>query len=504
MSLFLVHRDLLGAEANAEVYERAVALRGAFEQSRVVRRGVDPTTRVSRVVYANRFGDLARGLESAIRARVDEAVAGLGIAPFEPTWFEVQLTSHNDGDFFRSHTDNASPETASRTLTFVYYFHAEPARFSGGELMFSGPDGEEVGLTPSNDTLILFDPRTSHEVRSISCPSGRFEDGRFALTGWLHRAVPRRRQDGFFNGRIFTPVGGWVPPTSPSRSVRQAAPRPAGASAEPSADALLRLYGDLHRAGPDPDRIDVRPGLSGEDFLTSYYARNRPVLLPSLLADSPAVREWTPDHLASRFGDVQVQITAGRERSGDYEQRFRDTVRTVTLAEFARMLAAAGESNDFYLVARNGFFENPRLRTLRDELRPPPDIVDDADRRPGSAKLWMGPSGTVTPLHYDEHSILFTQIHGRKRFRLVPSFDRDYVYPHHTYYSDVDPDDVDLDRHPLFARASLMDLEVGPGDGLFIPAGWWHWAKSLSVSISATFSSFAWPFVNTRLLLSGS
>lgn len=108
-------------------------------------------------------------------------------------------------------------------------------------------------------------------------------------------------------------------------------------------------------------------------------------------------------------------------------------------------------------------------------------------------------AGTLTPLHYDEHSILFTQVHGRKRFRLVPSFDRDYVYPRDKYYSDVDPDQVDPARHPLFTRASVMDLEVGPGDGLFIPVGWWHWARSLSVSISATFSSFAWPFVNTRL-----
>lgn len=502
MTLFQVHREVLGAEANAEVYARAVALRGAFEQSRVVRRGVDPRTRVSRVVYADRFGDLARGLEEAVRERVDGAVAALGITPFEATWFEVQLTSHNDGDFFHSHTDSASPETAGRTLTFVYYFHAEPAGFSGGEIVFAGPDGEEVEVTPDNDTLILFDPRTAHQVRRISCPSGRFEDGRFALTGWLHRSVPRPRQDAFFDRRVFTPVGRWVPPASAwsARSARPARPSATDRPRQPSADALLRLYGDLHRTGPDPDRIDVRPGLSGEEFLRDHYARNRPVLVPHVLGDSPAVRDWTPDRLAERFGDVPVEITAGRERSGDYEQRFHETVRTVTLAELARMLAIAGESNDFYLVARNSFFENPRLRVLREELRPPPGIIDDTDRRPGSAKLWIGPAGTVTPLHHDEHSILFTQVHGRKRFRLVPSFDREYVYPRDRYYSEVDPDAVDPERHPLFARASVMEVEVGPGDGLFIPVGWWHWARSLSVSISATFSSFAGPFVNTRLL----
>jgi mannose-6-phosphate isomerase-like protein (cupin superfamily) len=36
-----------------------------------------------------------------------------------------------------------------------------------------------------------------------------------------------------------------------------------------------------------------------------------------------------------------------------------------------------------------------------------------------------------------------------------------------------------------------MDVEVGPGDALFLPAAWWHWARSLSVSILVTFSNFA-------------
>ena len=46
-------------------------------------------------------------------------------------------------------------------------------------------------------------------------------------------------------------------------------------------------------------------------------------------------------------------------------------------------------------------------------------------------------------------------------------------------------------RYPLFARACVMDVALDPGDSLFLPAGWWHWARSLSVSISASFSSFA-------------
>ena len=109
----------------------------------------------------------------------------------------------------------------------------------------------------------------------------------------------------------------------------------------------------------------------------------------------------------------------------------------------------------------------------------------------------------VTPLHYDEHSVLFAEIFGRKHVKLIPPFDYRRVYARDRFYSDVDPEHVDLVRHPEFAHASVADVLVEPGDVLFLPVGWWHWAKSLDVSISATFSSFRVPDRNSSLRSSG-
>jgi hypothetical protein len=193
-----------------------------------------------------------------------------------------------------------------------------------------------------------------------------------------------------------------------------------------------------------------------------------------------------------------VEVTDGRQTVTDYEVEFRRTVRTVRFGEFLERVASE-TGNDFYLVARNNFFDNRALRHLRDQVMPPAGIVDDSDRSAGSAKLWIGPEGTVTPLHFDEHSILFAQIYGRKRFTLIPSTDYALVYPRDRFYSHVDPENVDLARHPLFADACVQQVDVGPGDALFLPVGWWHHVRSLSVSISVTFSSFALPNRNVRL-----
>ena len=58
------------------------------------------------------------------------------------------------------------------------------------------------------------------------------------------------------------------------------------------------------------------------------------------------------------------------------------------------------------------------------------------------------------------------------------------------FYSAVDVLAPDLVRFPDFARVALHTVEVGPGDVLFIPVGWWHALRALDPSLSVTFVSF--------------
>jgi hypothetical protein len=254
--------------------------------------------------------------------------------------------------------------------------------------------------------------------------------------------------------------------------------------------ALLDVYSGLFHQSKNARAIDTRTLLSGNEFYEKYYFANRPVLLKGAMKNSPAVQNWSPGFFAAHHGLAQVQVTAGRSRDPAYEVNFTESVRTVSLREFVERLEKEPESNDYYLVARNYFFEHPTLRPLRNDLRPPSDIINVDDDRPGTIKLWLGPKGTVTPLHYDEHSILFAQIYGSKLFKLIPPFDGPRLYMRHRFYSMVDPEKVDTDRYPEFLKASVADVVVESGDILFLPVRWWHWTKSLAASISATFCSF--------------
>jgi SM-20-related protein len=122
----------------------------------------------------------------------------LGIAPFQVGDVEVQLTAHGDGNYFKLHNDSGSPDTATRGLTYVYYFFNEPKRFSGGALRMydsviknnqyhCGPHAADI--EPTNNSIIFFAPHLHHEVLPVRVPSDEFRDYRFTVNGWLRRAA---------------------------------------------------------------------------------------------------------------------------------------------------------------------------------------------------------------------------------------------------------------------------------------------------------------------------
>jgi Rps23 Pro-64 3,4-dihydroxylase Tpa1-like proline 4-hydroxylase len=47
--------------------------------------------------------------------------------------------------------------------------------------------GAFVDIEPTNDTLVFFPSWFPHEVLPVACPSGRFEDSRFAINCWVRR-----------------------------------------------------------------------------------------------------------------------------------------------------------------------------------------------------------------------------------------------------------------------------------------------------------------------------
>ena len=104
--------------------------------------------------------------------------------------------------------------------------------------------------------------------------------------------------------------------------------------------------------------------------------------------------------------------------------------------------------------------------------------------------FWMGPAGTVTPLHHDLTNNLMMQVRGRKRVKMIAPDYLPYIYNELHCYSSVDPENVDRDRYPLFDNVRVIDVTIGPGDILFLPVGWWHHVRGLDPTITITCTNF--------------
>lgn len=106
---------------------------------------------------------------------------------------ELQMTMHDDGDFYSVHRDIGDNKTRTRRVTWVYYFHRQPVGFSGGDLLLYDTDlkgdGYSLAFTriqPEDNSIVFFPSACVHQVTPIHCTSGDLRDSRFTLNGWLH------------------------------------------------------------------------------------------------------------------------------------------------------------------------------------------------------------------------------------------------------------------------------------------------------------------------------
>ncbi|WP_375756469.1 cupin-like domain-containing protein [Corallococcus exercitus] len=262
-------------------------------------------------------------------------------------------------------------------------------------------------------------------------------------------------------------------------------------------ESLMETYSAL-RAQDGGRELEVREGLTPEEFFRRYYFGHRPVVLKGAMKDWPAMKKWSVPYFREHFGRVEVEVMTGRDANPEHAAQQDRHRSRMPFTDFLAMVESGRRTNDYYMVPRNDNWSREGLSALREDLRAPEGIIDPsllADQM----TLLLGPAGTVTPLHHDNMNILLGQVMGRKHVKLVPSYERHRVYPHRGTFSHVDAGAPDLVAHPLFAEATVLETVLEPGDMVFLPVGWWHWVKALDVSASVTFHHFVVPGGNTHL-----
>jgi hypothetical protein len=255
-------------------------------------------------------------------------------------------------------------------------------------------------------------------------------------------------------------------------------------------EAMVRLRREHRALVFGPDHALERTELPAPDeFLARFFVPGIPAIFPDVVPRWPAFGRWSCRDFEARFGDVDVEASVGRRTEPDPDADWERVRQTMPMRALLRLMQAPGCGNDVYVIAKNAILRNPKLQPLLDDIDLPVDLFGPRPD-PMRMSLWIGPAGTHTPLHHDGDNAMFFQVVGRKRFRLAPPeslglLDRSRgVYSRWELAAGPGADD------PV---ETFVEIELRPGDALFLPAGWWHQVDALDLSMSVSVQHFVWP-----------
>jgi hypothetical protein len=257
-------------------------------------------------------------------------------------------------------------------------------------------------------------------------------------------------------------------------------------------DALVRgvtsiqeMREAIRRVGRDLPTISAVPrmGILDAAAFRARAAEGLPFLITGLINRWP-LSALTPQALRERFSHLPV-----RARVGDYiNTAFAPdrAMQDMSMLEYLDLVAAGTQDLPPYLGNRD-------LRELN-RLCHWPVYFD----KMGPPRFWLGPAGTVTPLHCDYDDNIFAQIWGTKRIFLSPPHHDEFLYTSEAnailFGSPFNPEAPDFEKFPLARQATMIECIVNPGDLLYVPAGWYHQVRALTFSLSANRWARALPF----------
>ncbi|RXZ36285.1 cupin-like domain-containing protein [Oxalobacteraceae bacterium CAVE-383] len=206
----------------------------------------------------------------------------------------------------------------------------------------------------------------------------------------------------------------------------------------------------------------------------AHAAKGLPFIITGLVGKWP-LSALTPQTLRERFGELRV-----RARVGDYiNTAFAPDRAMQDMSLLAYLELVAGNTQDL-----PPYVGNLELRALNSLCYWPAYF-----NKMGPPRFWLGPSGTVTPLHCDYDDNIFAQIWGAKRVFLSPPHHDEFLYAREAnallFGSPFNPEAPDFDKFPLARQATMIECVMQAGELLYVPAGWYHQVRALTFSLSA-------------------
>eukprot|EP00898_Chlorokybus_atmophyticus_P009059 jgi/Chlat1/9154/Chrsp97S08401 len=266
-----------------------------------------------------------------------------------------------------------------------------------------------------------------------------------------------------------------------------------------------------------------------EEFRTAYFEASQPVIITGAMREWPALASWTVSSLRQRLEHitVPVEISGARidGRMADYRDLFAPEARSkdgevywekrecpytqgaqdslfqpnkpmsfgdfvdafvsppteckptqsTTSTSMSTSTSTLPSGVRGYLAQHGLLQHEPQLAA---DIRVPKYVAHTGrDPRP-QVNAWLGPAGTVTPLHRDPYHNLLAQVFGKKHIKLYAPQHTQELYPFATPFlrntSQVDVEDPRAaEKYPQFAGLPFSECVLEPSEMLYIPQKWY-------------------------------
>lgn len=244
-------------------------------------------------------------------------------------------------------------------------------------------------------------------------------------------------------------------------------------------------------------------GMSSAEFIAVHLAENQPLVSRSWCRQWwPKPPPWDLGELARRFGDCRVPVFDSlfeMQRVVRFEEYISAMADGVADGEPVPYMRWYARQRNFQMICADDAFVELAGDWAAPSWLPSDDYVFPAIKKNADptkdsfpAKgLFICAAGGRTRLHADPWAsdACLCQITGEKRFVLYPPAAGKALCDDAGV---VDLDRPDTARFPQWNSVEpALDVTLQPGDAIFIPAGWYHAAVTLSASVSVT-----WNFVH--------
>lgn len=243
------------------------------------------------------------------------------------------------------------------------------------------------------------------------------------------------------------------------------------------------------------------------DFTRDWFQPQFPVVIEAAMENWSA-RSWTLDTLAEKFGQTTVHVELSRwntqeRRWADFRDLYKNRApipkeelfmpqHPILLEDFIDIFLRNHEDQTSplkgYLAQQQLLNELPALAE---------GIVDPEFAKLGNGiyqrNVWLGPEGTITPLHRDPYHNVLAQVWGSKYIRLYSPTESEKLYPFKTNLYLRNTSEVDIDAPDAFRKwpdlpsAAYSECILNAGEMIYIPIKWWHYVRACDVSLSFSF-----------------